>query len=40
MDLREEGCDIGDWIDLAQDRVPVADLCKGANEPQGSLKVN
>ena len=21
MDLREMGCDAGDWIDLAQDRV-------------------
>ena len=32
MDLREMGSDPGDWIDLAEDRVPMAGLCKGGNE--------
>ena len=38
-DLREVGCDPGDWIDLADD-IPMANLCKGSNEPPGSLKAN
>ena len=33
MDLREVGCDPRHWIALAG-------LCKGDNEPPGSLKVN
>ena len=28
MDLREVGCNAGDWIDVA-----MAGLCKGGNEP-------
>ena len=36
MDLREVGCDPGDWIALAEDR----DQCKGGNEPPGSLKTS
>ena len=40
MYLREVGCDSGDWIDLAEDRKPMASLCKGVNEPPGSLKAN
>ena len=40
MDLREAGCDPGEWIDLAEDRDPMAGLCKGGNEPPGSLKAN
>ena len=39
MDLREVGCDPRDWIALAGDRY-LAGLCKGGNEPPGSLKVN
>ena len=35
MDLKEMGCDAGDWIDLAQDGVGWR-----AYEPPGSLKVN
>ena len=35
MYLREVGCDPGEWIDLSEDR---ASLCKGGNEPPGSLK--
>ena len=40
MDLREVGCDPRDWIALAEDRGPMAGLCKGGNEPPGSLKAN
>ena len=32
----EVSCDPGEWIDLAEDR----DLCKGGDEPPGSLKAN
>ena len=39
MDLREVGCDPGDWTDLAQNS-PLVGLCKGGNEPPGSLKAN
>ena len=39
MDLTEVGCDPGDWIDLAEDRA-IPSLCKGGNEPPGSLKGN
>ena len=38
MDLIEMDCDPGDWIDLAEDMSPMAGLCKGGNEPPGSLK--
>ena len=40
MDLREVGCDPGEWIDLADDKGPMSSLCKGGNEPPGSLKAN
>ena len=40
MYLREVVCDPGEWIDLAEDRGPMASLCKGGNEPPGSLKAN
>ena len=40
MDLREVGCNPGEWIDLAEDRDQWQALCKGGNEPPGSLKVN
>ena len=40
MDLREVGCDPGDWIALAEDRDQMAGLCKGGNESPGSLKGN
>ena len=40
MDLREVGCDLGDWIALAENRDQVAGLRKGGNEPPGSLKAN
>ena len=33
MDLREVGCDAGDWIDLAEDRDQCQALCKDGNEP-------
>ncbi|KAJ4431650.1 hypothetical protein ANN_20249 [Periplaneta americana] len=33
MDLREVGYDGRDWINLAQDREPMAGLCEGGNEP-------
>ena len=39
MDLREAGCDPGERIDLAEEG-PMASLCKGGNEPPGSLKAN
>ena len=39
MDLREVGCHPGEWIDLAEDQW-LASLCKGGNEPPGSLKAN
>ena len=34
------GCDPGDCIALAEDRVPMAGLRKGGNELPGSLKAN
>ena len=37
MDLREVGCDPGDWIGFAEDRDQWR---AGGNEPPGSLKVN
>ena len=40
MDLREMGCDPRDWIAHAEDRGQMAGLCKGGNEPPGSLKAN
>ena len=39
MDLREVDCDPGDWIALAEDRDSMVGLCKGGNEPPGSLKL-
>jgi hypothetical protein len=38
MDLRETGGGGMDWIDLAQDRVPVAGYYEFGNEPSGSIK--
>ena len=40
MDLREVGCDPGEWINLEEDRDQWTSLCKGGNEPPGSLKAN
>ena len=41
MDLREVGCDAGDWIDLAQDWDQWrAYVCKDGNEYPSFLKVN
>ena len=37
MDLRKVGCDPGDWIAIAEDRGPMAGLCKGGNEPPCSF---
>ena len=39
-DLREVGCDPGKWIYLSEDRDQWRGLCKGCNEPPGSLKTN
>ena len=39
MNLREVGCDPGEWIDLAEDRDQWR-VYKGGNEPPGSLKAN
>ena len=36
MDLSKVVCDAGDWIELAQDRGPMAGLCKDGNESSGS----
>ncbi|KAJ4439269.1 hypothetical protein ANN_07389 [Periplaneta americana] len=38
MDLRKVGYDDRDWINLAQDRKPMAGLCEDGSEPAGSLK--
>ena len=42
MDLREVGCDAGDWIDLAQDRNQWRAYVRAGrpNESTGSLKAN
>ena len=40
MNLREVVCDPGDRIALAEGRDQWAGLCKGGNEPPGSLKAN
>ena len=40
MDFKEMGCDAGDWIDLAQDKVHWLAYVSGSNEPLGSLKAN
>ena len=40
MDLRELGCDPGEWIDLAEDRDQWRAYNKGDNELPGSLKAN
>ena len=40
MDLREVGCDPGSCIALAEDRDQWRGLCKGGNEPPGSLKAS
>ena len=39
MDLREVGCDPGEWIDLAEDRDQWR-AYKAGSEPPGSLKAN
>ena len=36
MDLRDVGCDLGDWTDLTEDWAYV----KATNKPQGFLKAN
>jgi hypothetical protein len=38
MDLGEIRWDGMDWIDLAQDRVPVEGSCEHGNERPGSIK--
>ena len=40
MDLREVGCDPGDWIYFVEDRGQWGDVCKGGNEPPDSLEPN
>ena len=37
MDLQEVGCEVIDWIDLAQG-TQVADSCKCGNEPSDYIK--
>ena len=37
IELREVGCDAGDRIDLAQDKIKFAGLCKDDREPQSYL---
>ena len=39
MDLKEVGCDPGEWIDLAEDTDQWR-ACKGDNVTPGSLKDN
>jgi hypothetical protein len=38
MDLWERGWDGVNWIQVAQDRKPVAGPCEHGNEPSGSIK--
>ena len=38
MGLQEVGCGGKEWIDLAQERGPVAGSCEFGNEPSGSIK--
>ena len=42
MDLREVGCDQGEWIDLTEDRDQWGAYVRavGPNEPPGSFKAN
>ena len=40
MDMREVGCDPGEWIDLAEDRDQWRAYVRAVNEPPGSLKAN
>jgi hypothetical protein len=35
-DLKPTGCEDVDWIHLAEDYGPVADVCKHYNEPSSS----
>ena len=40
MDLREVGCDAGEWIDLVQDRIQWRAYLKAVMNLRGSLKAN
>jgi hypothetical protein len=33
MDLKEIGCEGGDWVQQAQDRIHLANCCEHSNEP-------
>jgi hypothetical protein len=38
LDLKELGINGANWIQLAQDRGPVAGFCEHGNEPSASIK--
>ena len=40
MDLRQMGCDPGDWIDFAEDRDQCLAYARAIIEPSSSLKAN
>ena len=40
IDLREVGCNLGEWIDLAEGREPMVSFCNGGNQPPGTLRAN
>jgi hypothetical protein len=40
MNLREIRIDGANWIQLAQDKGPVAGFCEHGNEPSGSIRKN
>ena len=40
MDLREVGCDAGDWISISSRWGAIPDLCKSGNEPPNFLNAN
>jgi hypothetical protein len=37
LDLREIGCSVMDWIDLAQDRDKLLGSCEHGSEPSDSI---
>jgi hypothetical protein len=37
---KEVGCEVSDWIQLAQDCGPVAGFCAHSNASSASIKVN